>query len=76
MDENVHFNEVLFLLAIPKQDQESISALLPAGPTPCSCLNHSQKKNRNLSLLTAKTAYAKQGPIPGQVAVCRHRTIL
>ena len=42
MDKKVHFNEVLFLLAIPKQDQEylstpSLDCLCPAGPTPCSC---------------------------------------
>ena len=38
----VHFNEVFFLLTIPKQDQEYLSApsldcLCPAGPTPSSC---------------------------------------
>ena len=45
------------------------------APLPVS-VSPFQNKNRTLSLLPAQTVSAKQGPLPGQVAVCRHRTIL
>ena len=32
-------------------------------------------KTRNLSLLPSQNVSAKQGPLPGQVAVRRHRTV-
>ena len=62
-----------------KYDQEPLSALsldclCPAGLTPCSCSNH-YNKTRNLSLFPAQTLFAKQGPLPGQVAVWIHRTV-
>ena len=37
-------------------------------------LDHSWTRP-GISLLQAQTVSAKQGPLPGQVAVCRHRTI-
>ena len=62
-----------------KFDQEPLSALsldclCPAGLTPCSCSNHNNK-TRNLSLLPAQTVFAKQGPLPDQVAVWIHWTV-
>ena len=48
----------LFLLTIHKQDH----SLFLLDPFP--------NKNKNLSLLPAQTVSAKQGPLPGQVAVC------
>ena len=62
-----------------KQDQELVSALFlycicPEGPLPVP-VRPFQNKTRNLSLLPAQTVSAKQGPLPGQVTVCRHRTV-
>ena len=37
--------------------------------------NHSQTKTRNPSLLPVNTVSARKGPLPGQFAQCRHRTV-
>ena len=51
-------------------------SLLSAQQAPLSVpVRPFPKKSRNLSLLPAQTVSAKQGPLPGQVVVCRHRTV-
>ena len=67
------------MLIQSKQDRESLSALTlvylcPVGPTSCSCKPF-PSKTRNLSLLPAHTVFARQGPLPGQLAQCILRTI-
>ena len=62
-----------------KQEREPLSALAlvclcPAGPTPFSCCPF-LNKTKHMSLLLAQTVSARQGPLPGQVAQCRHRTV-
>ena len=48
---------------------------LPSGPHSLFLFEPFQHKTRNLCLLPAQTVYAKEGPLPGQVAVLRHRTV-
>ena len=67
----MHFNEVLFLLTIPKQDQESLSApsldcLCKAGASSWSC-SINPNRTRNLSLLLPWTVSARQASLPGQL---------
>ena len=54
----------------------SLSGLsLPSRPHSLILLEPFPNKTRNISLLPTQTVSAKQGPLPGQVAVSRHRTV-
>ena len=54
----------------------SLSRLsLPSTPHSLFLYKPFRNKTMNLSLLPAQTVSAKQGPLPGQVGVCRHRTV-
>ena len=54
----------------------SLSGLsLPSRPNSLFLLEPFTNKTRNLCLLPAQTVSAKHGPLPGQVVVCRHRTV-
>ena len=74
-----YFIQFLVLLKQSKQDQEPISALSlwivsarqALLPVPHCIIS----KQDQVSLsVPAKTVSAKKAPLPGQVAVCRHRT--
>ena len=59
----------------PRTSLCSLSGLsLPSRPHSLFLFKPLQDKTRNTSLLPALTVSAKQGPLPGQVAVWRHRT--
>ena len=54
----------------------SLSGLsLPSRHNSLFLLEPFPNKTRNLSLLLVQTVPAKQGPLPGQVAVCRHKPV-
>ena len=54
----------------------SLSGLsLPSRPNSLFLLEPFTNKIKNLSLRPAQTVSTKHGPLPGQLAVCRHRTI-
>ena len=78
--EKVHFNEVLFLLTISKQDQESLSA-----PSPdCLCKTEASawscsinpNRTRNLSMISLLTVSAGQASQVRSGNFPIHRTIL